>query len=107
MFQNNFPRKDLFQQLRSDFIKLSTKLNEWNWGDEDKRKYGSFVVVACYWNLSSTSYLNWEVTRQILKDIDDDGRQQAIHTVSDIVAKPDGWNKFGKQFFKKAWPQEV
>jgi hypothetical protein len=107
LYKQELPRPQLFRNLVEDFTSLAHKINEWEWGDDEQRQYGFLVTLACWWNTEKSKYLDWSATRNILKQLSEIGREQAIFTVADIVERHKGWKKFAKSFFEKAWPQET
>ena len=107
LYKQQLPRAQLFRRLATDFTALADRIDEWGWGDDEQRQYGFLVTLACWWNIKKPEYLDWSVTRNILKRIGESGREHAISTVASIVEKQKGWESFGKPFFEKAWPQET
>jgi hypothetical protein len=63
-------------------------------------------VIACYRNLKDNRYINYAEARTALQQATDEGRDQAIWLLTNIVRDLRGWRKFGKPFVEKAWPRE-
>jgi hypothetical protein len=101
------PHQQLFALLKRDFVGLIEKMKQWQWGDDEQSEYSFLVVLACWWNQKDQKYTDWNMTRSILKLLDDSPRARAIYTVSQISFGKSAWKSFGKQFFERAWPKET
>ena len=109
LHSSSLPHPDMFQQLKSDFLKLFEKMGEeWKWMDVCKDVYKS----ACWWVSALCFYyekegvFSYQDAKSCIKNMSPLGASHVLHQLKHDM-KENGCYRFALDFIKNAWIQRL
>ncbi|MEM1132753.1 MAG: SIR2 family protein [Pseudomonadota bacterium] len=94
-------------RLKPLWIAILKQEAPWNLDPEERR----VLIQSMIW-LSNTSrkeepIFEFNEVRDILRELDDEGRGKALWALSNVLQKHDCWEAFVKPFIDSAWPKHL
>lgn len=104
---NNAIPSAVFSRLKPLWIAILMQQSPWSLDSEDRNA----LIQNMIW-LSNTSrkdppIFQFNEVRDVLRELDDEGRGKALWALSNVLQKYDCWEAFVKPFVKSAWPKQL
>jgi hypothetical protein len=98
---------DTLQHLKPLWTAILKEESPWKIDPEERR----VMIQSMIW-MSNTSQVDepvfqFEEVRDVLRELDDEGRGQALWAISNVLEKHECWNEFVKPLLQSTWPKHL
>jgi hypothetical protein len=107
LHNTRLPGATLFSRIRNHFLQMFEVAQSWQWEEDTRNQAVNLLLVACYWNLRSRSYIDYDDARKLLRLVSDESRAHAIWFLASAFDLAKDWKTFGRPFLRRAWPRET
>lgn len=104
--QNGLSRKTL-EHIVPHMVRVVRGDVDWPMDEQVYRHLIRSLVALSRPDVEGGPTVRFAQIRDVLREIDDLGRSEAVSVVSRIVQREDNWDDFGRRFFEQAWPQQL
>ncbi|CAM2153106.1 SIR2-like domain-containing protein [Pararobbsia alpina] len=97
----------LFRSVKNDFLQVASEPAVFQLDEHADRNVAQMLIQAAFLNVTTGGFITLAECRNALRGCGDSGRNAALWLVEQVVHDDGNWLKFGKRFFRDAWPREV